>query len=132
VNDSDGFLADLCEYTPLKLVTVASIMQCLKCCSIVGGKHYHIYHILMVVITSTDTKQGGWQYTAKVVVIIHLYALTCSIGDAHPIGKEYAKVDARWGVSDPTIVSLELLTVPNNGLLTLLLIYAILTDKPWR
>lgn len=129
MNDSDGFLADLCEYTPLKLVTVGSIMQCLKCCPIVGA---HFYHILMVVITGTDTKQGGWQYTTKVVVIIQLYALTCSISDAHSIGKEYAKVDARWGVSDPTIVSLELLTVPNNGLLTLLLIYTILTDKPWR
>ena len=35
-------------------------------------------------------------------------------------------------MSDPTIVSLELLTVPSNGTLTLLLIYAILTDRPWR
>jgi len=41
-------------------------------------------------------------------------------------------VDARWGVSDPTIVSLELVTVPGNGTLTLLLIYAILTNRPWR
>ena len=41
-------------------------------------------------------------------------------------------MDARWGVSDPTIVSLELLTVPSNGTLTLLLIYAILTNRPWR
>ena len=41
-------------------------------------------------------------------------------------------MDTRWGVSDPTIVSLELLTVPSNGTLTLLLIYAILADRPWR
>ena len=47
-------------------------------------------------------------------------------------GKEYAKADSRWGVSDPTIVSLELLTVVGNGSLTLLLLHAILADKPYR
>lgn len=49
-----------------------------------------------------------------------------------PAGKEYAKADYRWGVSDPTILSLELLTVVFNGCLTILLIHAILTDKPYR
>lgn len=46
--------------------------------------------------------------------------------------KEYAKADARWGVSDPTIVSLEILTVFFNGSMTLILVHAILTDKPYR
>ena len=47
-------------------------------------------------------------------------------------GKEYAKADSRWGVADPTIVSLEILTVFFNGFLCLFLVYAIVADKPYR
>ena len=76
--------------------------------------------------------------------IIHLtleasfvfYSLTGTVNSAQglmaELWKEYAKADARWGVSDPTIVSLELLTVFFNGSLTLLLVHAILADKPYR
>ncbi|KAG9339463.1 hypothetical protein JZ751_023601 [Albula glossodonta] len=46
--------------------------------------------------------------------------------------KEYGKADTRWLHSDPTIVSLELLTVVLDGLLALVLIYAILKDKHYR
>lgn len=48
------------------------------------------------------------------------------------IWKEYAKADKRWGVSDPTIVSLEILTVAIAGPLALLLCYAIVKDRPYR
>ncbi|XP_071402221.1 emopamil-binding protein-like [Centroberyx affinis] len=46
--------------------------------------------------------------------------------------KEYGKADQRWLFSDPTIVSLELLTVILDTFLALLLIYAILRDKYYR
>ncbi|KAM8975719.1 emopamil-binding protein-like [Pelodytes ibericus] len=46
--------------------------------------------------------------------------------------KEYGKADSRWLHSDPTIVSLELLTVVLDGLLALALIYAIIKDKHYR
>ncbi|OCT93048.1 emopamil-binding protein-like [Xenopus laevis] len=46
--------------------------------------------------------------------------------------KEYGKADTRWLHSDPTIVSLEILTVVLDGLLALLLIYAIIKDKYYR
>ncbi|XP_027704095.1 emopamil-binding protein-like [Vombatus ursinus] len=46
--------------------------------------------------------------------------------------KEYGKADARWLHSDPTIVSLEMLTAVLDGLLALLLIYAILKEKYYR
>ena len=48
------------------------------------------------------------------------------------LGKEYAKADSRWGVADPTIVSMEILTVLFNGSLCILLIYAILSRSPYR
>ena len=47
-------------------------------------------------------------------------------------GKEYAKADSRWGSADPTIVSMEILTVLFNGSLCILLIYAILSKSPHR
>ncbi|XP_064638634.1 emopamil-binding protein-like [Lineus longissimus] len=46
--------------------------------------------------------------------------------------KEYGKSDKRWLVSDPTIVSLEILTVVIDGLLAIVLIYAIVKDKFYR
>ncbi|XP_063300908.1 emopamil-binding protein-like [Pelobates fuscus] len=46
--------------------------------------------------------------------------------------KEYGKADTRWLHSDPTIVSLELLTVVLDGLLAVVLIYAIIKDKYYR
>ncbi|XP_042306425.1 emopamil-binding protein-like isoform X2 [Sceloporus undulatus] len=46
--------------------------------------------------------------------------------------KEYGKADVRWLHSDPTIVSLEMLTVFLDGLLALVLIYSILKQKHYR
>ncbi|MBN3303535.1 emopamil-binding protein-like [Amia ocellicauda] len=46
--------------------------------------------------------------------------------------KEYGKADERWLHSDPTIVSLELLTVIVDGFLALVLVYAIVKDKYYR
>nr|XP_006121424.1 emopamil-binding protein-like [Pelodiscus sinensis] len=42
------------------------------------------------------------------------------------------KADARWLYSDPTIVSLEILTVVLDSLLALILIYAIIKEKYYR
>ncbi|ESP04941.1 hypothetical protein LOTGIDRAFT_211745 [Lottia gigantea] len=46
--------------------------------------------------------------------------------------KEYGKADKRWLISDPTVVSLEILTVVVDGLLCLVLIYAIVKDRSYR
>jgi len=46
--------------------------------------------------------------------------------------KEYGKADKRWLVSDPTIVSSEMVTVFVAGPLCILLIYAICRRKPYR
>ncbi|XP_055473402.1 emopamil-binding protein-like [Psammomys obesus] len=46
--------------------------------------------------------------------------------------KEYGKADARWLYFDPTIVSLEILTVVLDGFLALVLIYAIVKEKYYR
>lgn len=48
------------------------------------------------------------------------------------VGREYGKADYRWLVADPNIVALEILTVAFDGPLTMLLIYAIINNKPWR
>lgn len=47
-------------------------------------------------------------------------------------GREYGKADSRWLVSDPTIVSIEILTVVLDSLLAVLLIHALLKDKYYR
>lgn len=80
-------------------------------------------------MTSTVVKSEGiladvceWIY----MYYIPLYCVTSIVG------KEYALADYRWGVSDPTVVSLEILTVIVDGILCLVLIYAIILDRPYR
>uniref|UniRef100_A0A2R9C4R4 EXPERA domain-containing protein n=1 Tax=Pan paniscus TaxID=9597 RepID=A0A2R9C4R4_PANPA len=46
--------------------------------------------------------------------------------------KEYGKADARWVYFDPTIVSVEILTVALDVSLALFLIYAIVKEKYYR
>eukprot|EP00741_Cyanophora_paradoxa_P003572 tig00000093_g3470.t1 len=46
--------------------------------------------------------------------------------------KEYAKADSRWGVSDPTIVSVELITVVLDGILCLVVMWAIVRRSAYR
>lgn len=48
------------------------------------------------------------------------------------LGKEYGKADSRWLVSDPTIVSLEMVTVALDGPLCLALVYAICRNRFYR
>ncbi|XP_069020256.1 emopamil-binding protein-like [Embiotoca jacksoni] len=55
-----------------------------------------------------------------------------SEGPLAELWREYSKADSRWLVSDPTIVSIEILTVVLDSLLALLLIHAVLRDKYYR
>ena len=47
-------------------------------------------------------------------------------------GREYAAADSRWGTADPTVVSLELLTVFGAGPLAALIVYQIVKRDPAR
>lgn len=64
------------------------------------------------------------------------FSLTGSVNNSNHIlaelWKEYGKADSRWLHSDPTIVSLEILTVFLTGPLALLLIHAISYNKHYR
>ncbi|XP_008298583.1 emopamil-binding protein-like [Stegastes partitus] len=64
------------------------------------------------------TLEGPFVYTSLVVCCLHF--------------QEGPKADSRWLVSDPTIVSVEILTVVLDSLLALLLIHAVLNDKYYR
>ncbi|XP_041821942.1 emopamil-binding protein-like [Chelmon rostratus] len=55
-----------------------------------------------------------------------------SDGPLAELWKEYGKADGRWLISDPTIVSIEILTVVLDSVLALLLIHAVLKDKYYR
>mmetsp|Transcript_40506 Transcript_40506/g.65695 ORF Transcript_40506/g.65695 Transcript_40506/m.65695 type:complete len:184 (+) Transcript_40506:2279-2830(+) len=46
--------------------------------------------------------------------------------------KEYAKADLRWGISDPTVVSIELITVVLDGLLAAIMVDATMYRRPWK
>ncbi|XP_029986447.1 emopamil-binding protein-like [Sphaeramia orbicularis] len=55
-----------------------------------------------------------------------------SSGPLAELWQEYGKADHRWLVSDPTIVSVEILTVVLDSLLGILLIHAVLHTKYYR
>ncbi|KAI0301182.1 Emopamil-binding protein [Multifurca ochricompacta] len=46
--------------------------------------------------------------------------------------REYAAADARWGTADPTVVSLELLTVLGAGPIAIFIVYQIVKRDPTR
>jgi hypothetical protein len=46
--------------------------------------------------------------------------------------KEYALADFRWGVADPTVVSLEILTVLGAGPMALFIAYQMTQNDPAR
>lgn len=61
--------------------------------------------------------------------------LLCLLSDTHsfePQGKEYAAADYRWGFSDPTVVSLEILTVLGAGPLCCYILSQLVNDDAAR
>lgn len=48
------------------------------------------------------------------------------------VGKEYAAADFRWGFSDPTVVSLEILTVLGAGPMCCYILKQLSNDDPAR
>jgi hypothetical protein len=50
----------------------------------------------------------------------------------HRSGKEYAAADFRWGFSDPTVVSLEILTVLGGVPLCLYILKLLANEDPTR
>ncbi|KZT12078.1 Emopamil-binding protein [Laetiporus sulphureus 93-53] len=55
-----------------------------------------------------------------------------SIGPFAELWKEYARADARWGFSDPTVVSLEILTVLGAGPMCCYILKQLAQDDPAR
>jgi hypothetical protein len=47
-------------------------------------------------------------------------------------GKEYAKADFRWGIADPTVVSLEILTVLGVAPMCLYVLRQLINNDPAR
>lgn len=52
--------------------------------------------------------------------------------EPRPTGKEYTRADARWGVSDPGVVSLEILTVLGAGSLCCYILRQLVKNDPAR
>ena len=83
------------------------------------------------VILFISSKWGGGgkrSFPPTVIKIIARWVTKCILF----LGKEYGKADARWLYFDPTIVSVEILTVVLGGSLALVLVYAIIKEKHYR
>jgi len=59
-------------------------------------------------------------------------SVNTSVGPFAALWKEYAAADSRWGISDPTIVSLELLTVLGAGPICCYILKQLVNDDPAR
>lgn len=65
-------------------------------------------------------------------VRVHTFTLIPTLTIPNPSGKEYSAADFRWGVADPTVVSLEILTVLGAGPLCLYIASKIAKRDPAR
>ncbi|KAL5482532.1 hypothetical protein ACEPAI_9126 [Sanghuangporus weigelae] len=59
-------------------------------------------------------------------------SVNTSTGPFAELWKEYARADFRWGFSDPTVVSLEILTVLGAGPLSCYILYQLVRQDPAR
>ncbi|KAL5524449.1 hypothetical protein ACEPAF_9589 [Sanghuangporus sanghuang] len=59
-------------------------------------------------------------------------SVNTSTGPFAELWKEYARADFRWGFSDPTVVSLEILTVLGAGPLCCYILYQLVRQDPAR
>ncbi|EGN98371.1 hypothetical protein SERLA73DRAFT_183338 [Serpula lacrymans var. lacrymans S7.3] len=59
-------------------------------------------------------------------------SVNTSVGPFAELWKEYTRADARWGTSDPTVVSLEILTVLGAGPLCCYILKQLVKDDPAR
>ena len=118
VETSEGPLAELCEYFySLILCSVPHSTLLIK------DMLYFYYYINL-----TDS----CRYFNCLCHFLSDTCLSVSPPVCLSVGREYGKADSRWLISDPTIVSIEILTVVLDSMLALLLIHAVLKDKYYR
>ncbi|XP_071064433.1 emopamil-binding protein-like isoform X2 [Dasypus novemcinctus] len=87
--------------------------------------------LLCAALLAAGSALGLWLGRARGAADRGALAWLCYDALVHLV-LEYGKADARWLHSDPTIVSVEILTVVLAGSLALLLIYAIVKEKYYR
>uniref|UniRef100_A0A3Q3CI26 EBP like n=1 Tax=Haplochromis burtoni TaxID=8153 RepID=A0A3Q3CI26_HAPBU len=121
----------------LSLVSVLSLLACSgqllaavlltrRYCGRSSTQNWWILLWLFYDVIVHLTLEGPFVYMSLVGTV------EASEGPLAELWKEYGKADSRWLVSDPTIVSIEILTVVLDSLLALLLIHAVLKDKYYR
>ena len=77
-----------------------------------------------------NTSSGPMAQMCMSLVIRNEHQL--SEGLTFCIGKEYALADSRWGTADPTVVSLELLTVFGVGTMCFYVLKQLVANDPAR
>ncbi|KAF9049527.1 Emopamil-binding protein [Hymenopellis radicata] len=71
--------------------------------------------------------EGSWLYLSVLGRQVNT-----SVGPFAEMWREYSAADYRWGVSDPTVVSLELLTVLGAGPMCCYILKQLVSDDPAR
>jgi len=71
---------------------------------------------------------------AEMCMLITLYVFSFCVNKSpfSKTGKEYARADYRWGISDPTLVALEILTVVGAGPLCCYILKQVANNDPAR
>jgi hypothetical protein len=84
----------------------------------------------MVVSFWTSSQHSNWSVRTDVYVELPIFEgfLTTTV----VLGREYAAADYRWGIADPTVVSLEILTVLGAGPLCCYILKQLAHDDPAR
>lgn len=125
------------EEALVSMVTIVSLA--------VTALYVVIAYVFALIYKSKVDKKDFWVLLWLVYdVLIHLtlelpFVLISLLGTVKEsqhftalVWKEYAKADVRWGISDPTIVSLEFLTVTIVEVFAVGTVYAIVKEKYYR
>jgi hypothetical protein len=88
----------------------------------------------MDVSIRTPSQHSNWSVRTVVYVEPTIRFIVLKGFSLQPLflGREYAAADFRWGLADPTVVSLEILTVLGAGPLCCYILKQLANDDPAR
>ena len=80
----------------------------------------------------TSSQHSKWSIRTDVYVEPAIRFMFEGFPYSHVLGREYAAADFRWGFADPTVVSLEILTVLGAGPMCCYILKQLANDDPAR
>ncbi|GJJ10836.1 hypothetical protein Clacol_005064 [Clathrus columnatus] len=118
--------------TEVEIFTQMSLISLLAVTAIYIVAHTGANRVLPKNASLTDRITFIWMGFSQKCVRPLFVLSSQNIENNNNSGKEYAKADLKWGIADPTVVSLEYLTVLGAGPIAIYILYLLIKNDSTR